>query len=325
MRARGLAVLAVLLLATASGLAQTFPDRCANQAPLPFAAIELKHPVDQTCALKGKTTSPPRSQLQNSVKNNFCGLPANQPPQTFTPQMLIDLQRNNHIPSGQGKEPTDRAQLRSLGEGKVIRLKAYLIEAHHADLGNGESVNCDRPKEEDNDVHMALGAQPSTQECDSISAEISPHYRPASWNEIGHFEKWNPATKRYDPNPTIASRLQAHPYRITGQLFFDASHAPCPCGTACNPIRASVWEIHPIYNIEVCKAGTSCDENTDADWIAFDTWWKSLAPPRVPTKPRTHPPHEPKPPTKASRQDHDNDATVKLRRPREISTSYQRS
>jgi len=25
--------------------------------------------------------------------------------------------------------------------------------------------------------------------------------------------------------------------------------------------------------IEVCK-GTTCDENNDSDWVAFDMWWK---------------------------------------------------
>src|SRR6266705_3430823 len=114
----------VLLLSTASGLAQTgFPDHCSNGAPLPFAAIELKHPVDQKCGINGKTTSPPATQLQNSAKNNFCNVPANKTPETFTPQMLIDLQRNSHIPSGHGLEPTDRIRPRSSGEGKVIRMK----------------------------------------------------------------------------------------------------------------------------------------------------------------------------------------------------------
>jgi len=73
--------------------------------------------------------------------------------------------------------------------------RAWSGEVH----GAGESVNCNGAKEEDNDIHIAFGAQPSTKECNSITAEISPHYRPASWNEIGHFEKWNPTTKNYDP------------------------------------------------------------------------------------------------------------------------------
>ncbi len=293
---RNLMVLTAVLLSGVSGLAQSvFPNHCDNQAPLPFASIALAHPIDGNCGIKGLPSSSANSQLQNSVKNNFCATVPNRKPETYTPQMLIDLQRNNHIPSGQGQEPSDRTNLQRLGEGKGIRMKAYLIEAHHADLGSGESVNCKGLTEELNDIHMALGSQPNTQECDSVSGEISPHYRPSTWNDIGHFEVYNSATRTYTVNQGMAARLQAHPYRITGQLFFDASHTPCPCGTSnCNPVRASVWEIHPIYNIEVCKAGTPCNENDDNNWLAFDTWWKALVPIRPVKPPHSHKPHEKK-------------------------------
>lgn len=289
---RNFVLLGALLLPGASGWAQSvFPDHCGNQ-PLPFAAIELAHPIDQTCGVKGKASSPAPTQLQNSVKNNLCAVAPNNKPATFTPQMLIDLQRNNNIPSGQGKEPSDRRNLQNLGEGKVIRMKAFLIEAHYADLGTGESVNCNLPSEEENDIHIAFGSQPNTQECGSISGEIIPHYRPATWSDIGRFESYNRASKLFTVDRAIAARLQSHPYRITGQLFFDASHPPCPCGTTnCNPIRSSVWEIHPIHNIEVCKAGTPCNENNDSDWLAFDTWWKSLVPVGPVRPPHSHKPH----------------------------------
>jgi len=281
--------LAAVLLVSGAALAQTsFPDHCPGGSPLPFAAIEGKtHPIDKTCGIEGKTASPANSHIQNKVKNNFCASAPGGQPETVTPQKLVALQASTKIPSGHGKEPSDRKPLETLGEGKLVRMKAFLIEAHHADLGGGESVNCNGGKEEDNDIHIALGSKADSQECDSVSAEITPHYRPASWNEIGHFETFNSSTKKYTPNPALASRLQAHPYRITGQLFFDASHEPCPCSKACNPIRASVWEIHPVYSIEVCK-GTSCDESNDSDWVAFDAWWKSLVPIKKVKGPHTH-------------------------------------
>jgi hypothetical protein len=289
--------IAVLLLpllgvATNTSAQKSFPDKCPDGSPLPFAAIEVQHPIDGSCGINGKPTSSANSRLQDSVKNNFCA-PAGTPA-AFTPQMLIDLQANTKVPAGQGKEPKDRAALQELGEGKLIRMKVFLIEAHHADLGSGESVNCNMPDAAGNDVHIAFGNAANTQECASITAEISPHYRPASWDEIGNFETYNTSTKKYSPNPALASRLQAHPYRITGQLFFDASHAPCPCGTTCSPSRSSVWEIHPVYKIEVCT-GSSCDENTDSNWIAFDDWWKTLQPIQATKPPHTHSEHEPAP------------------------------
>src|SRR5262249_48198125 len=172
----------------------------------------------------------------------------------------------------------DRKELQGLGEGKVIRMKASLIEAHFADVGAGERVNCNQPKQEDNDIHIAFGDRPDTPECASVTGEISPHFRPESWSQIGNFEKPDATAKKDVRDQGIAAKLQAQPLRITGQLFFDASHAPCPCGTRCNPSRSSDWEIHPIYNIEVCKAGSPCDVKNDGDWVAFDAWWKSEGP-----------------------------------------------
>ncbi len=280
--------LGIVLLVGTAFAQDSFPDRCADGSPLPFANIEKKQSIDNTCGLEGKTTAPPNSHLQNQVKNNFCATAPAGLPETFTPQKLVDLQAATTVPSGYKKEPADRTPLQDLGEGKLVRMKAFLLEAHHADLGGGESVNCNGGKVPDNDVHIAFGSQPDAQECESVTAEITPHYRPDSWNEIGHFETYNSKTKKYTPNPAMAARLQSHPYRVTGQLFFDASHQPCPCNKACTPVRASVWEIHPIYNLEVCKSGTACDENTDTDWLAFDTWWNSLVPIKKIKGPHSH-------------------------------------
>jgi len=293
MLARGLIVTSILATAIVSASAQTgFSDHCSGGKALPFASIEVQHPIDATCGIKGKLTSSDASHLQNEAKNNFCG--AADAPESFTPQMFLDLEHNTHVQSGTGKEPPDRTELQHLGEGKIVRMKANLIEAHHADVGTGESVNCGGVTEEDNDIHIAFGAAANTKECTSVSGEISPHFRPASWTSIGDFEKFNPTTKLNVVNPALASRLQAHPYRITGQLFFDASHTLCACGTTCNPSRGSRWEIHPIYNIEVCKAGAACNADTDSDWISFDSWWNTLVPPQKQKPPHSHEPHEPK-------------------------------
>jgi hypothetical protein len=64
------------------------------------------------------------------------------------------------------------------------------------------------------------------------------------------------------------------PVRITGPLFFDSSHQPCRDGKRPNPKRISVWEIHPIYQFEVCKnkALTACDVGNDSQWIPLDQW-----------------------------------------------------
>jgi hypothetical protein len=287
-------LLPAALLVSSSALAQTtFPDTCPNGAKLPFSAIEVKHPIDTSCpSLSGRTSSPP-SQAQNQVKNNFCATAT--APQEITPQWLVDRQatafQNPDIKqhTGSQQEPATRDALTALGEGKLVRMKAFIVEAHFADTGKlgGETVNCKKLTPEENDIHIAFGPADGTKECDSVSAEVSPHYRPATWSEIGNFQTFDEKTNKDVVNQAIASRLRAQPYRITGQLFYDASHVPCPCGTVkCRPVRSSDWEIHPVYQIEVCKAPPACDENNDKNWTDFDTWWKA----QPPIKPASPPP-----------------------------------
>jgi hypothetical protein len=286
-----IALLPVALLLSASLVLakpaqKTFPKTCPSGAALPFSSIAVQHPIDTKCASPtGGAKSSKGSQAQNKVKNNFCATAAT--PESTTPEKLVALEATAFADptikkeTGQGKEPTDRARLTALGEGKLVRMKAFLIEAHYADIAprQGESVNCNLTNEEGNDIHIAFGSQAGIKECASVSAEIIPHYRPASWAEIGHFQAFDTKTNKNVVNQKLATRLQAQPYRVTGQLFYDASHLPCPCGTACSPSRSSSWEIHPVYKIEVCKAGAGCDESKDGDWIDFDSWWKT--PPKV--------------------------------------------
>ena len=90
-----------------------------------------------------------------------------------------------------------------------------------------------------------------TNECNSTTAEMSPHYRPPGWT------------------PDRLTKL-GKPVRIRGQLFYDNSHKPCTPGHTPNPHRVSLWEIHPVYSIDVCKS-SDIDEcrknsNNDAEW-----------------------------------------------------------
>ena len=65
------------------------------------------------------------------------------------------------------------------------------------------------------------------------------------------------------------------PVRVTGPLFYDGiSHKPCAGGKRPSPQRASVWEIHPLYAIDVCKNKTiaSCKVANDSAWISLDQW-----------------------------------------------------
>jgi len=151
--------------------------------------------------------------------------------------------------------PTDSG---NLSEGDVVRLVAFVVDAHPSNAtSGGETVNCKQNGVDFNDIHIVLGENSNKDDqCTSVTAEMSPHFRPAAWN----------ATALNDSN--------AHLYRFTGHLFFDASHVPCkgsqPVGS--NPKRSSLWEIHPVYEVEICAdAGNNCKVDSNDNWIPFDT------------------------------------------------------
>src|SRR5262245_52064444 len=92
--------------------------------------------------------------------------------------------------------------------------------------------------------------------CDTVTAEVSPHFRPESWT------------------PTILNQVNERPVRITGQLFFDGNHKPCVENKVASPARSSVWEIHPIYGIDVCVNSSlrSCKAGKESVWIPLYPW-----------------------------------------------------
>ena len=261
--------LAVALAGLLSG-----PVAAANFNPgctLPFKPIQVKHPTidDGTCGLEGTfkkaAEDTPEHRAQNRAKNNFC---ASGDPLTLTFNDFEKLQtaaENAHVTFGaRDTLPTDRSVLVNLmddgaggkvGEGRLVRLVGFIIDTK---AGSSESVNCNRTKIVNNDIHIALGKDPNDDECDGVIAEISPHFRPKDWNR------------------TNLNALTRRPVRITGQLFFDASHLPCHNGKPKqgDPRRMSIWEIHPVYAVDVCieRKLTSCKIDDDDKWLPLNEW-----------------------------------------------------
>jgi hypothetical protein len=132
--------------------------------------------------------------------------------------------------------------------------------------GNPESCNCGETNggaKDMIDMHLVVissSNRETTPECNSVTVEISPHFRP---------EKWDADT---------ILRANDHPLRFTGQLMYDAAHRPClgspPTPGFQAPSRVSSWEIHPVYAIDVCtkKSLNSCKANNDSVWTPLDQW-----------------------------------------------------
>jgi len=222
--------------------------------------------IDRVCGLTG-TADTAAKKNQDKVKNNLC---ADGSARTITIDELKELQSKvdaTGVHYGHGGPPADRStfttmpQLNSghtFQEGEVVRLVAYVVESHYSPKSAsnaGESSNCGLSEHEMVDIHVALWDQPGeikskdpqrvAKLCQTVSAEIIPHLRPEVWQNDWIHEVVN----------------LERPVRITGQLFFDGSHHACSGGVAGqgDPQRASGWEIHPVYRIEVCKHATPAE------------------------------------------------------------------
>src|SRR5882757_1980075 len=138
---------------------QPTPTRLAACA-LPFDSIKQHHSIDDTCKASGKAIKAPQIQ-QNQAKNNFCatGTPVNIDFEVLR-QLQQDVDDKGISFGSDGAIPDDRSQLKHLstkagtiGEGMVVRLAAFVVDAHPSNVGKGESVNCGQGGRENNDIH----------------------------------------------------------------------------------------------------------------------------------------------------------------------------
>jgi hypothetical protein len=207
--------------------------------------------IDGVCSIEGEGSTDQKI-AESKAKNDFCAPMSSLIPITY--QTFIDLQQKTSF-----RRSADRGPLasvltqngRTLGEGKYVEYAGFLLHAQYSNKTKGEAVNCNIPGTDTNDIHIQLVNDPNDDDaCDSVTAEMSPHFRPETWT------------------PDKLNSIQNRLIRIRGPLFYDGSHAPCHDNKRPNPQRISVWEIHPVYSAEVCKQkGKTCQ-----DWISLDDW-----------------------------------------------------
>jgi hypothetical protein len=163
-----------------------------------------------------------------------------------------------------------REELETLGEGQMITVVAYLLQAK-AEPG-GESCNCgfQTPAETDNHLvlvskttvdkfPMSSGSDAKTilrsREPESQTAEFTPRVR-----------KEHPNFTREAVQPLISKTKQkALLVRVTGQLMFDSEHF-----IRNSLVRKNNWEIHPIFKLEFCETGSNCKAGSDTGWKSLD-------------------------------------------------------
>ena len=277
--------LAVLLLPTFGYAKKVKFMRCGKPLPLQLKPFTNKpQRIDFLCGNTGCDKGPANDQ-QNAMKNNFCA-----PVKRI---ILVTLKTFGDLGDAstsepsipKGEPPPSRAKLANilrlpngtkLGEGKTVTFVGFVLDARHSNVdkddplkkGNGESVQCNLLGCAYNDIHITLAEDPNeTALCRTVVAEIIPHYRPSAWNLFD--------------SPDYSGFFKTHPVKITGQLFFDGSHVPCTKDgkAGFNPARdnakdferLALWEIHPIYAIDVCKHTdkSQCRVSDKSAWFPF--------------------------------------------------------
>jgi hypothetical protein len=260
--------------------ARPFQDAFEPGCAVPFATLAVHHPVDTDCAITG--TGSAGSQAQNQRKNNFC---ATGQPVDVTNTSFRKLQKaaDDDIQFDTwGNAPADRSDFEqedlvttseghTLHEGSLVRYVGFIMHGKHSNVSNGETVNCKLTGKEANDIHLYLArVKTEPDDCKSVTAEIIPHSRPTSWNQLGSLFT--------DKHKHAATRIKeanlARPLRFTGQLMFDTAHEPCRSGHAATPGRFSAWEIHPVYAIDVCTntSWTACPVDDESVWTPLNQW-----------------------------------------------------
>ena len=142
-----------------------------------------------------------------------------------------------------------QAQLQSIQslEGVALRTTGFLSHKVNVEnSGSGESTNCHFLADDDVDWHIYLQENTSDGIDKAVIVETTPRIRRVHQWDPTVLDKWVNSDK---------------PVRITGFLMLDPEHR-----NQVGKYRGTVWEIHPITNIEVCNQA-SC---SDSDWVVLD-------------------------------------------------------
>lgn len=197
-----------------------------------------------------------------NVKKNL--LPEPGPtPETLTLEELKRFDYPQRWAVGQSRE-----ELKRLGEGRLVKVRALLVDAEWGDLS---PANCNLVGRENTNVILflvsedAIGLETGLRKQTAVTAEITPRVR------ARHLQWTRKALERL----IISRRHDALPVRVTGLMLLDTGRVYNPRG------RFTDWEIHPVVEIEVCA---------QADGCPGEAGWRKLDETPIPKPPRrTHP------------------------------------
>jgi hypothetical protein len=141
-------------------------------------------------------------------------------------------------------------------EGAAIAVEGYLykvkVESSSANASSGgESTNCHAHLANDVDWHMPVTAQNGQAENVAVIVETTPRLRQQHPNwTVTRLKPW---TENVGSHANAA--FNGQPVRIRGWLMLDPEHQDM----INSGLRSTLWEIHPITQIEVFQGGRWVD------------------------------------------------------------------
>lgn len=247
-----------------------------------FRACHSAYPTG--CTQSGSIYDP----YLNLMKNQTTWA-AMQPAEVFTSlQQIQDLEAK--LPAGlnQKNHGDNFNALAALGEGKIHGIVGYLYDIK---VEGKESSNCqldDSPDHENVDFHIFIGFDPAIAAKIRNHTTLTPEERKVVTQQSAIVEMTPHYRDEFHPEWT-AEAVQAakgQQVKVLGQLMVDNEHyvAGQDCGrdpskTAC--WRASVWELHPVTDFQVCSTG---------DCTATSAGWTPIAETSADAKTAAEPP-----------------------------------
>jgi hypothetical protein len=220
---------------TASGLLAGPQD-----GPAPGDFPELKNKPNpefvpfNDCAPEGTGGDPELNKLKNR-QDQAMWLPVHH-------HTILDL------PWPRSTDKTPRSTWRVAAKALVDRFEGtpVAVEAHIvlARLEGPESCNCKSQAKDMRDIHVWLTAEPGEEDRnEAVIAEVTPRIR-----------KEHPAWNAENLNKLAKAEARV---KISGWLLLDQEHPE-----QLNHTRGTLWEIHPIMDIEIKKGD---------GWVKLDT------------------------------------------------------
>ncbi len=186
------------------------------------------------------------------------------------------LKRNNHADFASALASTQ-----GVGEGNIYALIGYLYfveDTGKSSQHRGESCNCQLKTANSFDFHLGIGFDAALAQQIRTNPPVHDSRNPGDAEKTSVVAEMTPHTR--DPKWTVArlNRQRGKKVKVIGQIMLDNYHANASddCAFQEDPPascwRASVWEIHPVTQFLVCKAGKTCGpDSPDSDWAKLES------------------------------------------------------